>query len=46
MILTQKEVEFLNRFEEKEYIPELLFEDDKILNRIKKHPMALWKTRL
>lgn len=45
MILTNEEKEFLDRFESGEYIPELLFEDKEILNRIKKHPMALWKTR-
>ena len=29
----------------KKYIPELLFEDKVIVDRIKFHPMALWKTR-
>ena len=28
-----------------EYIPELLFENKEILERIKNHPMALWKKR-
>lgn len=45
MILTYEENEFLDRFESGEYIPELLFYDKEILNRIKNHPMALWKTR-
>lgn len=45
MILTKDEKEFLDRFESGEYIPELLFEDKEILDRIKNHPMALWKTR-
>lgn len=45
MVLTKGEKEFLDRFEKGEYIPELLFEDEKILNHIKNHPMALWKTR-
>ncbi|HZJ98811.1 MAG TPA: nucleotidyl transferase AbiEii/AbiGii toxin family protein [Tissierellaceae bacterium] len=45
MILTKEEKEFLDRFESGEYIPELLFEDKEILDRIKNHPMALWKTR-
>ena len=45
MILTKEEMEFLDRFEGGEYIPELLFEDKKIIERIKNHPMALWKTR-
>ena len=42
---TKEEKEFLDEFESGEYIPELLFEDKDILNRIKNHPMALWKTR-
>jgi len=45
MVLTNKEKEFLDRFESGEYIPELLFEDNEITERIKNHPMALWKTR-
>ena len=45
MVLTKEEREFLDKFESGEYIPELLFEDKEILDRIKNHPMALWKTR-
>ena len=45
MILTVKEREFLDRFVEGEYLPELLFDDQSILDRIQFHPMALWKTR-
>lgn len=45
MILEKEEKEFLKRFYNGEYIPELLFKDKKILDRIKNHPMALWKTR-
>jgi len=45
MVLTKFEKEFLDRFENGEYIPELLFEDEKIIERIRSHPMALWKTR-
>jgi len=45
MVLTNEEKEFLDKFESGEYIPELLFEDKEIQDRIKKHPMALWKTR-
>jgi len=40
-----KEKEFLQRFKDKEYFPELLFDDTDIVNRIKNHPMALWKIR-
>lgn len=45
MILTNNEKEYLERFIAKEYRPELLFDDEKILARIKDHPMALWKCR-
>lgn len=45
MVLTKEEKEFLERFKIGEYIPELLFEEKEILERIKNHPMALWKTR-
>lgn len=45
MVLTKDEKEFLDRFENGDYIPELLFEDETILTRIKNHPMAMWKMR-
>ena len=45
MVLTPQEKEFLEKFEEKEYAPELIFHDEEILGRIKNHPMALWKMR-
>ena len=45
MVLTKEENEFLNKFESGEYMPELLFKDKKIIERIVNHPMALWKTR-
>lgn len=45
LVLTSEEKEFLDRFENGEYLPELLFDDKKILERIKNHPMAIWKTR-
>ncbi len=40
-----KEEEFLQRFKAKEYLPELLFDDVNIIERIINHPMALWKIR-
>ena len=43
MKLTANEQLFLTRFANKDYKPELLFDDHAILERIKKHPMALWK---
>lgn len=45
MVLTKEEKKFLDRFENGEYVPELLFDDKQILVRIKNHPMAIWKTR-
>lgn len=43
MQLTDKEREYIDRFVEKEYVPELLFDNEEIIERIKEHPMALWK---
>lgn len=45
LALDAKEVEFLRRFKKKEYIPELLFDDTEVIERVKAHPMALWKIR-
>lgn len=45
MKLTEDEKEYLDRFEQKEYRPDLLFEDKHILENLKNHPMALWKCR-
>ena len=43
MQLTDQEQEYMDRFIAKEYVPELLFDDKEIVERIKEHPMALWK---
>lgn len=45
MHLTESEREYMNRFARKEYCPELLFDDKEIVERIKQHPMALWKCK-
>lgn len=45
MSLTDNENLFVDNFYTGFYLPELLFEDDNIINRIKEHPMAIWKTR-
>lgn len=45
MQMTEKEEEYLDRFIAKEYVPELLFEDKEIVERIKEHPMAIWKCK-
>jgi len=41
--LEDDEWKFLEAFRAQEYLPELLFESNEILERIKNHPMALWK---
>ena len=46
MQVTQKEMEYMEAFENKEYRPELLFQDTDILENVKNHPMALWKCSL
>lgn len=43
MVITDEEQEFLDRFEKKEYRPELLFNNESIIKRIEHHPMVLWK---
>lgn len=43
MQLTEREQEYMDRFVVKEYAPELLFDDKEIVERIKEHPMAIWK---
>lgn len=45
LLLTTEEIEFIQRFKNKEYIPELLFDDENMINAVKTHPMALWKMR-
>ena len=41
--LTDDEKSFLVAFSQKEYSPELLFDDKDILERISNHPMVQWK---
>ena len=45
MILTDKEKEFLDRFEKKEFRLDLLFKDEKVIERLENHPMVIWKMR-
>lgn len=45
LILETDERKFLDEFKAKRYRPELLFDDTDILDRIREHPMALWKIR-
>jgi hypothetical protein len=45
LALTAKEQGYLDEFEQKKYMPELLFDDADIIERVKNHPMALWKCK-
>ena len=45
LVLSDNEKEFVKEFSDKNYRPELLFEDKEILERISAHPMALWRVR-
>jgi predicted nucleotidyltransferase component of viral defense system len=39
----EREATFLKRFHRGYYEPQLLFDDEEILSRIKNHPMAVWR---
>ena len=43
LILGDAEIKFIDLFNLGEYRPEILFDDSDIIERIKEHPMALWK---
>jgi len=45
LVIDKDEILFLSEFKEKRYKPELVFTDQNILDRIKDHPMAIWKTK-
>ena len=45
MMPTRNEKLFVENFYKGIYQPDLLFDDEDIINRIKKHPMAIWKTK-
>lgn len=42
---TDAENDYMARFIAKEYKPELLFDDEEIVERLRNHPMALWKCK-
>lgn len=44
-IFTEEEKSFIENFNSNVYQPELLFKDTEIVERIKNHPMAIWKIR-
>ncbi len=46
MTFTETEMLFIDKFNQKQYLPELLFDEAEIVDRIKNHPMALWKCSL
>jgi len=43
--LTREEKSFINEFKRKKYKPELLFNDKKMIENIRNHPMALWRCK-
>ena len=43
LVLGDAEKNFIESFNQGEYKPEVLFDDHEIVERIKEHPMALWK---
>ena len=43
LILGDAENNFIDSFNQGKYKPEVLFDDPEIIDRIKEHPMALWK---
>jgi len=45
MCLTDSEVAFIDAFNARDYRPDLLFDNTTIINNIRHHPMAYWKTR-
>ncbi|MDR0231297.1 MAG: nucleotidyl transferase AbiEii/AbiGii toxin family protein [Dysgonamonadaceae bacterium] len=45
MVLTNNEKLFIANFSQGIYQPNLLFDDEDIIERIKEHPMAVWRTR-
>lgn len=45
MKLTEAEMDYMESYIAKEYKPELLFEDAEIVERLRNHPMALWKCK-
>ena len=45
LVFNDNEKEFVKEFANKNYRPELLFEEKDIVERISAHPMALWRVR-
>lgn len=45
LTFSETEKAFISHFNQREYRPDILFEEGIIVKRIEKHPMALWKCR-
>lgn len=45
LVFTDNEKKFIEEFNSQRYLPDLIFEDLAIIERIREHPMAIWKTR-
>jgi hypothetical protein len=45
MSLPENELEFLTRFYNREFCPELLFDDPATADRLRQHPMVIWRTQ-
>jgi len=43
LIFSPQEIEYIQLFNQHQFKPEILFEDQNICSRIQNHPMALWK---
>ena len=43
LIVDDKAKEFYDKFQNEIYEPELLFADEEIIERVKEHPMIIWK---
>lgn len=41
--LTDEEKQFIEKFNARSYMPQLLFDDKEMVERVAKHPMAMWK---
>lgn len=44
LVLSENEKLFLSKFRKGFYCPELIFDDEEVVSKLKKHPMAMWKT--
>jgi len=45
MMLTESEIQFIEKFNQGIYQPDLLFDDNGVIERIREHPLAIWRTK-